>query len=421
MDQLRFRDVPEAHVDRALALGYLAFHERPEDEEIRKYHREALLDCDRVGAYDGDVLVGFLAAFRFTISVPGGELPCPGLTFVCVAPTHRRRGVLTGMMAELFRRAAAEGRAVAALWASEAAIYGRYGYGSATHGATVEIDSSRPLALRVAPDERPLRLVDPLDAPALLGPYYDATRARTPGRIARDAVRWRKEWLADKDQEDDELSPPRIVALGSPDEPLGGYAVYRTKGGDEDAGTPGLVRVDELEADTPAGAAALWRYLAAIDLTGRVRYWGGAPDDPLHHFAADRDQVRVTQTFPALWLRLLDVRAALTARSWAAPADLVVEVRDERVPANAGRFRLTVAPGPGTGTDPASYTASYGPTDARPDLALDVRDLGACYLGGTDPRHLVAAGLITEHTPGAAAALGAALRPDRLPHTVDEF
>ncbi|MFD9792198.1 GNAT family N-acetyltransferase [Streptomyces sp. NPDC059070] len=410
MDQLRFRDVPDAHVDRALDLGYLAFHEQPADEAMRKYHREALLDCDRVGAYDGETLVGFVAAFRFGLTVPGGELPCPGLTFVCVAPTHRRRGVLTGMVQELFRRLAALGRPIAALWASEAVIYGRFGFGAATHGTVVEIDSTRPLALRIDPDEGPLRLVDAADVPALIGPYYERSRSRRAGRIGRDEIRWRKEWLAEKDEDDEELGPPRTVVLGAADGSPAGYAIYRTKGGD---GVPGVVRVDDLDADTPAGAAALWRYLAAIDLTGRVRRWGGAPDDPLLHFAADRDQVKVVQHYPALWLRLLDVRAALTARAWAAPVDLVVEVRDATVPANAGRFRLTVAPG--------ADTASYEPADAPADLALDVRDLAACYLGGTDPAVLVEAGLVTEHTPGAAGALAAALRTGRLPHTVDGF
>ncbi|MEV4948715.1 GNAT family N-acetyltransferase [Streptomyces sp. NPDC053755] len=408
---MEIRDVPEAHLDRALDLVYLVFHERP-DEQKRKHHRELMLPCERVGAYDGETLVGFVAAHRFTLSVPGGDLPCPGLTFVSVAPTHRRRGVLSAMLGELYRRCAARREPIAALWASEDAIYGRFGFGPATQGALVEIDSRRPLALRVAPDERPLRLVDPADAPAVLGPYYEATRARRAGRVARDEERWSGEWLVDEDEEDDELSPPRIVALG---EPLAGYAVYRTKGEDDGTRTPGLVRVDELEADTPAVAAALWTYLASVDLTGTVRAWGRPLDDPLLLFAADRDQVRVTGQFPALWVRLVDVGAALTARRWSAAADLVVEVHDSRIPANSGRFRLRT----GTAAGPAG--TRYEPTGDPVDLAFDVRDLGACYLGGTRVTDLVAAGLVEEHTRGAAGTLDAALRTDRLPHTGDEF
>ncbi|MER7109794.1 GNAT family N-acetyltransferase [Streptomyces sp. NPDC000229] len=404
------RDVPEAHVDRAMELVYLVFHDNPEEEQ-RKHHRELVLQCERIGAYDGDTLVGFLAAHRFTLSVPGGELPCPGLTFVSVAPTHRRRGVLSAMIAELFRRGTRQGRPLAALWASEDAIYGRFGFGPAMECLSVEIDSRRPLALRIAPDERPLRLIDPADAPSVVGPYFDATRAARAGRIARDAERWRGEWLAEEAEEDDELSPPRIVALGDTDEEIAGYAVYRTKSGNDDTGTPGLVRVDELEADDAAAAAALWRYVASIDLTGTVRAWGRPLDDPLLLFAADRDQVRVTGGFPGLWVRLVDVRAALTGRAWAAPVDLVLDVRDQHIPANTGRHRLTAT----------QEAGSYEPTGDAPDLTLDVRDLAACYLGGTEVRRLVRAGLVAEHTRGAAARLDAALRTELLPNSGDEF
>ncbi|MGV9881906.1 GNAT family N-acetyltransferase [Streptomyces sp. NPDC003006] len=443
---IQFRDVPETEIDRALSLAYLVFHESPEDEK-RKHHHDLLLGCTRIGAYDGDELVGFLAAFPFTVSVPGGEVPCPSLTFVSVAPTHRRRGVLSGMIAELFGRGAADGAPIAALWASEDAIYGRFGFGPATHGNTVEVDSRRPLALRITPDDRPLRLVDPADAPDVLGPYYARTRTERAGRLVRTEAWWREEWMVKEDEEDDELSPPRIVTLEAPGDPAGspgsttpssptspirpiaGYAIYRTKTRDD---APGLVRLDDLEADTPAAAAALWRYLASIDLTGVVRAWGRPLDDPLLLFAADRDQVRITGQFPALWVRLIDVRAALTARSWAAPVDVVLDVRDDRLPANAGRHRLTASPEGCTYERCEEYEGYEGyegyedryEGTERPvpaDLTLDVRDLAAAYLGGTTIAALVGAGLAQEHTPGTASALDAALRTARLPHTVDEF
>lgn len=218
---VEIREVPEGDVDRALELAYMVFHDRPE-KEVREHHHTMLLGCERLAAYDGDVLVGFMAAHRFRLSVPGGDLPCPGLTFVSVAPTHRRRGVLTGLMEEMLRRTAAAGRPVAALWASESLIYGRFGYGSATQGATIEIDSTRPLALRVTPDGRPLRLIDPADAPAVLGPHHEASRALRAGRPTRDAYRWREEWLREEDEEDEELSPPRIIAVGKTGNPSPG-------------------------------------------------------------------------------------------------------------------------------------------------------------------------------------------------------
>lgn len=410
------REVPEADIGRALELAYLVFHDRP-DKEGRERHHELLRHCVRIGAYDGEAIVGFMAAHDFRLSVPGADLPCPGLTYVSVSPTHRRRGVLTALMDEMLRRAGAAGSPIAALWASESAIYGRFGYGGATQGTTIEIDSSRPLALRIEADRRPLRLVDPEDAVAVVGPYHEAARAARAGRPARTAWRWSEEWLTEEDEEDDELSPPRIIALGEPGEPVAGYVLYRTKPescgtGAGPARTPGLVHVYELEADTPAVAAALWECVASLDLTGRVYAWGRPADDPLLHFAADRDQVRVTGAFPALWLRLVDVAAALTARSWAAPVDLVLELTDVRLPANAGSFRLKAGPGG------AAYEVAAG---RAPDLTLDVRELAACYLGGTRAVELVAAALVVEHTPGAAAALDAGLRTALLPHTADEF
>ncbi|WP_172387296.1 GNAT family N-acetyltransferase [Streptomyces sp. MNP-20] len=408
---ITFRDLPDTDLDRALDLVYLAFHETPEDEK-RKHHHDLLRGCDRIGAYDGETLVGLLAAFRFTMSVPGGELPCPSVTFVSVAPTHRRRGVLSGMVAALFERCGAGGRPLAALWASEDAIYGRFGFGPATYNNTVEVKSERPLALRITPAEGPLRLVDPAAAPALLAEYYDRTRAARAGRIERTEAWWREEWMVTEDEDDDDLSPPRVVVLGDAADPgrVTGYAIYRTKGRDD---APGLVRLDELEADTPEAEAALWRYLASIDLTGLIQAWGRPLDDPLLLFAGDRDQVRVTGQYPGLRVRLVDVRAALLARSWAAPADLVLEVRDPQLPANEGRFRLTVTAADGP--------AAYEPTDAPADLTLDVRDLGSAYLGGAPLVSFVRAGIVTEHTPGAAAALDAALTTALLPHTVDAF
>ncbi|MFD3776653.1 GNAT family N-acetyltransferase [Streptomyces sp. NPDC058612] len=407
------REVPEADIDRALELAYLVFHDRPEKER-RDTHRALLARCERIGAYEGGSLVGFMAAHDFRLSVPGADLPCPGLTFVSVAPTHRRRGVLTALMAGQLRRTADAGRPIAALWASEPAIYGRFGFGAATTGATIEIDSTRPLALRIAPDRRPLRLLGADEVLAAVGPLHERARSLRAGRPNRGPERWAGEWLSEQDEEDEELGPPRVIALGEPGEPVAGYVLYRTKpedGGGSGGRTLGLVRVDELEADTPAVAAALWECVASLDLTGRVRAWGRPVDDPLLHFAADRDQVRVTAQFPALWLRLVDVRAALTARIWAAPVELVLELTDARLPANAGRFRLKAGPD----------GAAYEPARAAPDLALDVRELAACYLGGTRSAELVAAGLVAEHTPGAAAALDAALRTGLLPHTADEF
>ncbi|EMF02215.1 GNAT family N-acetyltransferase [Streptomyces mobaraensis NBRC 13819 = DSM 40847] len=405
MTTLEFRRIPEAHLDRALDLTYLAFEESA-DAERRERHREMLLGAERVGAHDGDDLVGMLAARPLLLSVPGGELPCAGVTFVSVSPGHQGRGVLRGLIGELWSRCRAAGQPLAALWAADAGLYGRFGFGAATHVYGVEIDSDRPLALRIEPADLPVHFVDPEDAPALLAPLHAAHRRRRAGRVSRDSAWWRTRTLPETEDDAPHLSPPRVVTLGTP--PVG-YAVYRTGDGRDVPGTPdGIVAVSELEADTPEAAAALWRHLVSIDRTERVRAWGRPLDDPLLHFAADRDQVRVTREIPALWLRVLDVPTALKSRSWSAPCDLVLEITDSRA---AERLRLTAGP------DGATVTR----TDEAPDLTFDVRELAACYLGGTGLRDLARAGLVTEHTPGAVARLDAALRTEYPAHTVDEF
>lgn len=403
-------DIPDEDLDQALDLVYLAFHLTPPDK-TRAFHRQLLRDGTRIGVRDGGRLAAVAGAHRLTLSVPGGRLPCAALDFVSVAPTHRRRGVLTSMIGELWRRCAADGQPLACLWASESAIYGRFGFAAATETCRVEIDSSRPLALRTAPDRRPLRLIDPAEAPALLAARYDASLADRAGRFTRDEAWWRTQVLdldgARSGADLDGFGPVRVVALGADGETPGGYAVYRTRSAHDSR--PGTVAVAELEAESAVAAAALWSYLAAIDLTSTVRIPARPADDPLLYLAADRDQVRVTGQEPCLWLRLVDVRAALGARSWAAPVDLVLDLSDRELPANAGRFRLTATPA----------GATWEPTGDDPDLALDVRELGAVYLGGTRLRRFAHAGLVTEHTPGAVRRLDAALQTDWLPFTAD--
>ncbi|MER5767476.1 GNAT family N-acetyltransferase [Streptomyces sp. NPDC001985] len=412
MTALEYRTIPDEQLDRALDLHYLVFLEKGVEEDTRKRHREALAHCERVGAYEGEELVGLLGAHPLELSVPGGELPCAGVTFVSVAPTHRRRGVLSGMIAELWRRCAAAGQPLAALWVSESGIYGRFGYEPATRSYSVEIDTDVPLELRIEPDGRPLRLVPASDAPALIGPLHAAARAERAGRVARDEFWWRTHTLPEEDEDSDELSPPRVVTIGEPGEEPAGYVFYRTTRDDEGRGT---VHLRELEADSPAVAAALWRFVTSIDLVDKVKAWGRPLDDPLLRIVADRDRVRVTQEFPALWLRTVDVAAALEGRSWSAPLDLVLEVTDTRLPANAGRYRVTAKPGEG------GHRARVARTGDAADLTLDVRELAALYLGDIDPAELVRAGLVTEHAPGAARLLGLAARTELLPHTTDEF
>ncbi|URM94802.1 GNAT family N-acetyltransferase [Actinomadura madurae] len=394
---IEIRDIPEADAVRMRDFAGVVFHLSMDDGDQER-DGWPLLRAERIGAYDGGTLVGQLGALPMRLAVPGALLDCSAVTFVGVLPTHRRRGILTSMMDRMDADAIATGRPVAALWASEGVIYGRYGFGLATRAIGLEVDSSRPLDLRTVPDDRPLRLVDTASAPDLLGPIHDRSLAVRPGGLVRDADWWTRGVLRATDRDAEGYTAPRIVHHPA------GYAVYRARGG--------TIRVVDLVADTPQAEAALWRFLASIDLSSRVVAPNRPVDDLLPHMAADSDQVTVTHGFGALWLRLIDVPAALRARSWATDDTFVLEVGDPRIPGNDGRWRL------GTSTTGA---AACEATTERPDLTLTAADLAAVYLGGQDPVTLTRVGAVTEHTPGAAARLAASLAVPLAPYINDDF
>jgi predicted acetyltransferase len=405
MSDLEVRAVPDSDLDKAIELTNFVFHNRQKDKDDRDRVRRWLGRTERIGAYDGDRLVGLLAVLPKRISMPGGDLSCAAVTAVGVLPTHRRRGILTALIDRLWADSLAAGRPVAALWASEGAIYGRFGFGSATRLREVRIPTVKPLALRVEPGPRTFRLISPEQAPEIINPLYERARTRRGGMLDRDGEWWDQDKLRDEDPEDGRLTSPRIVILdGEP----GGYALFRT--GEENH--VGKVHLAELEADTPEAELALWRFLASVDLTDEIRCWSRPPDDTLLAASADTDQYRVVKEEHALWLRLVDLRAALEARSWATSADLVIEVRDDALPAGRGRWRLR------TGQEKATCER----TDDPADLTLDQRDLAGAYLGGGTPvRVLVRTGLATEHTLGAALSLDTALTTEYGPHLTDDF
>ncbi|GII90391.1 GNAT family N-acetyltransferase [Sinosporangium siamense] len=396
------RFVPDSDFDQIFELNDIAFHERTEDDDREKVEW-LLRRAHRIGAYDEGRLVGFLAAVPQEVSVPGGTLPCLGVTFVCVLPTHTRRGILAAMLDYMWAEVPAP---LATLYASEAKIYGRHGFGVATHALHVDLDSDQPLKLRAEPADVPLRLVPAGEAVKVLTPLYEEARARRAGQFARDEEWWTRAVLSDVLPFDDDLTAPRVVVAGD-----SGYAVYRTKQENDSANTPGLVYVVELEAGSATVEAALWRYLASIGLTWRVGSLARPVDDLLPLLVADKDTVNVKKRWPALWLRLNDVPAALTGRTWAAPVDLVLDVTDERLPANHGRWHLSADD---TGT-------ACRRTDAPANLSFEVADLAAAYLGDTPVTTLVRAGLVVEHTPGAATHLDTALHTPLAPFAYDEF
>lgn len=380
---------------------------------------ERMLELDRIvfeaerslAAFDSDEFVGTAAAYSFGLTVPGGAVDAAGVTFVAVLPSYRRRGILSALMARQLADVAAGGEPVAVLLASEAAIYGRFGYGAATQHLAFEIrrGDGLPRVPHAAGPAPRLRLVEPKDAIKDLKAIYDTVLASRPGMLARNDAWWDHE-LFDEEFTRDGRSPLRCV-VASGDMGPRGYALYAAKPDWDDDHIPnGELMVWELHGTDPAAWAALWGDLLSRDLIGTVRAWRRPVDDPLLHQLADPRRVRASAS-DGLWVRLVDLPAALRARRYACPVDLVIEVTDDLLPANAGRWRLQA----GGLADQGAPRCDRANADA--DVTLDVSALGAAYLGGTRLGALARAGLIGELRPGAVSQLSAAMWWDPAPWT----
>jgi predicted acetyltransferase len=349
--------------------------------------------------FDDGRIVATTAAFTRTITVPGATVGCAAVTAVAVVPTHRRRGLLTQMMRRQLDDVRGRGEPLAALWASEGAIYGRFGYGI---GATqAQLVARRPAARLAAPPPpgAPLRAGPAGEHVEAMRAVHERVRPHRPGLLDR-AGPWWQDRLHDAESERNGAQPLRAVVTDD------GYALYAVRPGSDEDEPAGEVVVRELVAATPAARAVLWAFLLDQDLTRTVT-WDHAPvDEPLWLMVANPRAVR-RKIGDGLWVRVVDVAAALSARAYATSLDVVLEVADAFCPWNEGRYRLA--------------EGSCEPTGAEPDLALDVAALGAAYLGGPTLRELAEAGRVRELRPGALERTSAAFRGDVAPWCPEMF
>jgi predicted acetyltransferase len=400
---IEIRTGSEDGVRVALDTVDMAFGDLPGEEDLAR--EEKLMPADRVlTADDGDYTVGVAASYPFGLTVPGGELPAAGVTWVGVLPSHRRRGVLTAMMRRQIEDVHDRGEPVSILWASEAAIYGRYGYGVATPALNLEADRAR---FRFRDEPGPsgtVRLIAPDEAARLFPPVYEQLRRDTPGMLTRTKDWWRAAKLADPEAWRRGAGPKFYAALEL-DGDVAGYAVYRIKSEWERGFPKSELRVVEAFATSPAATRELWRFLFGIDLIAKVNMFLFDPASPLFLMVADARSLHLA-IVDGLWLRLVDVEAALRGRTYADAEPVVVEVRDELCPWNAGRYRV--------GADAER-------TKARADLELDVADLACAYLGGFDFHLLAAAGRARELTAGALERASLLFRTSRAPYCPEVF
>jgi predicted acetyltransferase len=346
------------------AIGAIGqyFNPPPSEEFFERFSQ--ILPHERMhAAFDDGAIVGGAGAFPFELSVPGRSLPCAGVTAVGVHPTHRRRGVLRSMMDAQLRDVHERGEPIAALWASEETIYGRFGYGIASWAGELRVPHEWDAFAEPLETAGTTRFVTPEGALELFPPIYDAVRRERPGMMSRSETWWTTRHL--RLPEDESSAPRRFVVLELDGEPQA-YAIYRTHFAFEGGSASSRLVVQQAFGATPQATAEIWRFLLDVDWMAAVELSLVPPDHPLFLLLAAprRMQYRMGD---ALWVRLVDLPAALAGRDYAEGGPLVLEVRDAVCDWNDGRWRLD--------------GGACERTDADPDLALDVGALGSVYLG----------------------------------------
>ncbi|MFE4541206.1 GNAT family N-acetyltransferase [Arthrobacter sp. NPDC056727] len=406
---------------RAVAFG---FHDdRRSDErvdksiELQRRDGRVMTGAYQTGSVAGhslgaDVPVATFGTMDKTLNIGFGRLLDTRLvTAVTVRTSHRRRGLLRRMMGEDLAQARANGLAMAALTASEASIYGRFGFGVATSEQSVKVDTTARFRLNHTPVGS-VEVADPKVLLELAPDVFDRVHRNTPGSIRRHEF-YRQ--LASGSVSRDGGEDPKVkVALHyGPDGGVDGYVSYKFAGW---ASAPYTMEVVDLVAATGAAYLELWQYLAAIDLVDRVT-WEEAPvDDPLRWALEDARCVEASAARDMLWLRILDVKQALEARHYPADGRLVLKVADS-LGLTGGTFVLDAE----GGTAVVTAAGDQAPDASASDIELDISVLSALYLGGVSPVTLAASGRLLEHTPGAAFRAARMFAVERPPHCLTHF
>jgi predicted acetyltransferase len=410
---MEIRSTTDQDLDAFLDTCHAAFgifREPPAEDGGGRFWSALEMDRNLLAVTGDGRPVGTAGAYSFELTLPGEVLaPAAGVTFVGVLPSHRRRGVLTAMMRAQLAGLRARGEFLAVLLASQAPIYGRFGYGPATYDQRLTVPRARAgfalpragaatSAAAAGSDSGSIELLRRAECGEILEEVYDGYRRAQPGALSRP-----HRWWASGAGRPPVSSAPRYVAVHrDADGVPNGYACYSL--GD------GVLTVDETITTSDAVFTALARFALEHDLVDEVVFKHYPPEHPLRWQLADFRAGHLGDDNDWLWVRLLDVPRALTARGWFADGELVLDVDDPFL-GEHGRYLLTVQDG----------KAECVPTDREPDLSFDVRDLASVYLGGTAPSLLVRAGHVRAHRPGAAALADALFRGERLPHCVQWF
>jgi predicted acetyltransferase len=402
-DQLDLRPIDAGEVGAYVRAVDTAFGHASSEENVAFWSGLTVPD-QTLATFDGGRIVATAGweAFELTLPAAAGSscpvITVPGVTAVGVHPTHRRRGLLNRMMTRQLDDLRRRGELLAILTASEAIIYGRYGYGLAQSFHQIAIASRQAGFRQSVTAVGRMRLADADEAGKILPDLHDRARRLRPGEINRIAQWW--DWHFRDIEKDRDGGDARFYAVhesdrGEPD----GYTSYRYHHSSLDGLSSSRVAVGEVIALTPQVRAALWRFLLDLDLVGEITCSNCSVDEPLRWLLADPRQLRTTAVGDHVWARIIDVPGALAARGYGTETELVLDVQGSD-PDSAGRFVLA--------TGPAGAECRKARKSDRTDLISGLADLGALYLGGVAPSVLARAGRVVEQRPGALARADAA-------------
>lgn len=349
------------------------------------------------GAFDGDEIIGLAKSVDAELTVPGGkQVPVGAVCQVGVRADRTRRGVMTALLTAELTEFAERGLPLAALHASEAVIYGRFGYGVATQERTYRVDRRRAkLRDATAGAEGRVQLHELEDAvrivPELYAPHADAR----PGMITRPSYLWGP-WEAHYRRSRGLM---RLAVYHGPEGPEA-YAAYRVHDPWPDPGESTMF-IEDMNAKSPAAFRAIWRFLLGVDLVDRIEARARPVDEPVEPMLVDSRVVGTREITDDVWLRLVDVPAALAARVLSGEGSVVVGVRDAVLSSNDGNYRVSAA-GVERTTDAAALT-------------MDVEVLAMLYLGGWRAANLVQAGRIEVADAAAVAVADRLFATERVP------
>jgi predicted acetyltransferase len=385
-----------------------AFGLQPSEDRIARRLGTPEFDT-LIGAYDEGATVGGMGSYSFDMTVPGADggvpVPTAGLTMVGVLPTHRRRGVLTGMMRRYLDDLRRRGLALSALFASEGPIYGRFGYGVASLRVDVSIERDRSHFLDRSPTRGRIRLIGETEAASAFPSIWDQVRKERPGMLSRSAGWFRFRRIEDPEWARSGRGLLQRALLEIDGRPAA-YALYRHAPAADPLSPIGSLDVIEAIGASPEASRAIWRYLLDIDVVSHIKAHLLPIDHPLLFLTAEPRRLGMCVS-DGLWVRLVDVEAALSARRLGAGGPLVLSVKDAFCPWNEGCYKI----GGGAARR----------TDGAADIELDVEALGAAYLGAFPFTQLAEAGRVIELREGALRRADALFRGTRAPWCPEMF